>query len=155
MEKSRPMSLTNQASERAAQPILEMGARLPTLDAGPVRLRWLTEADIPALFSIFGEPEVTRYWGFARLSDLSMAAALLADIRQHFRVGTLFQWGIEACESSLVGTCTLANLDRINRRAELGFAIGRAFWRRGYMTAALPAVIDFAFHELGLHRRGY
>lgn len=62
------MSVTNQASERATQPELEMGACLPTLCAGLVRLRWLTEADIPALLGIIGDPEVTGYWGFARLA---------------------------------------------------------------------------------------
>jgi ribosomal-protein-alanine N-acetyltransferase len=130
----------------------EFGDRLPTLDAGRVRLRWLTDADVPALFDIFGDPEVTRYWGFAVLPDLAAAAALLVDIHQQFRAGTLFQWGVEAAGGQLVGTCTLARLDPANRRAELGFALGRAFWGRGYMAAALPAVLEFAFGRLGLHR---
>jgi RimJ/RimL family protein N-acetyltransferase len=128
------------------------GDRLPTLDAGRVRLRWLTDADIPALLTIFGDPEVTRYWGFAVLPDRAAAAALLADIQQQLRAGTLFQWGVEAANRELVGTCTLAYLDPINRRAELGFALGRAFWGRGYIVAALPAVIEFAFCQMGLHR---
>ena len=130
----------------------DFGDRLPTLDAHPVRLRWLTEADIPALFSTFGDPEVTRYWGFGVLSDLAGAAALLEDIHQQFRAGTLFQWGVEVNRHLLVGTCTLAYIDRVNRRAELGFALGRAYWGRGYMAAALPVVLDFAFCRLGLHR---
>jgi RimJ/RimL family protein N-acetyltransferase len=132
--------------------VFELGDRLPTLEAGLVRLRWLTDADVPALFAIFGDPQVTRYWGFAVLPDLAAAAALLADIHQQFRAGTLFQWGVEAVGSQLVGTCTLARLDLANRRAELGFALGRAFWGRGYMAAALPAVVDFAFGRLRLHR---
>jgi len=130
----------------------ELGERLPTLDAGRVRLRWLSDADIPALFVIFGDPEVTRYWGFPVLPDLAAAATLLGDIHRSFRAGTLFQWGVEAMDGQLVGTCTLAHLDRANRRAELGFALGRAFWGRGYMAAALPAVLEFAFGRLGLHR---
>ncbi len=130
----------------------ELGDHLPTLDAGRVRLRWLTDADVPALFAIFGDPEVTRYWGFAVLPDLAAAAALLADIHREFRAGTLFQWGVEATDGPLVGTCTLARLDSANRRAELGFALGRAFWGRGYMAAVLPAVLEFAFGQLGLHR---
>lgn len=132
--------------------VFDLGDRLPTLDAGRVRLRWLTDADVPALFAIFGDPEVTRYFGFAALPDLEAAAALLADIHREFRAGTLFQWGLEATDGPLVGTCTLAHLDPANRRADLGFALGRAFWGRGYMTAALPALIDFAFGRLGLHR---
>jgi [ribosomal protein S5]-alanine N-acetyltransferase len=128
-----------------------LGDRLPTIDAGRVRLRWLTEADIPALFDVFGDPAVTRFWGFATLPDLLAAAALLADIHAGFRAGTLFQWGVEA-RGAVVGTCTLADLDPANLRAELGFALGRAHWGRGHMAAALPAVLSFAFGRLGLHR---
>lgn len=129
----------------------DLGDRLPTLDAGPVRLRGLTAADVPALFAIFGDPEVTRYWGFDALPDLAAAATLLAEIHQEFRDRALFQWGVEA-DGQLVGTCTLARLDPAHRRAELGFALGRASWGRGYMAAALPAVLAFAFGRLGLHR---
>jgi RimJ/RimL family protein N-acetyltransferase len=132
--------------------VFELGDCLPTLDAGRVRLRGLTDADVPALFAIFGDPQVTRYFGLAVLPDLAAAAALLADIQREFRASTLFQWGVEEAGGPLVGTCTLACLDPANRRAELGFALGRAFWGRGYMAAALPAVLAFAFDRLGLHR---
>lgn len=130
---------------------IDLGDRLPTLDAGRVRLRWLTEADVATLYSIFGDDEVTRYWGFGTLPDLAAAAALLADIHAQFRDGSLLQWGVEA-EGVVVGTCTLAAVDTTNRRAELGFALGRPHWGRGYMAAALPAVLEFAFGRLGLHR---
>jgi [ribosomal protein S5]-alanine N-acetyltransferase len=130
---------------------IDLGDRLPTLDAGWVRLRWLTEADIPALYAIFGDDVVTRYWGFSTLPDLAAAAVLLADIHAQFRVGTLLQWGVEA-EGVVVGTCTLAALDAAHQRAELGFALGRPHWGRGYMAAALPAVLGFAYGRQGLHR---
>jgi len=130
----------------------DVGDRLPTLNAGRVQLRWLTDADVPALFTIFGDPEVTRFWGSPVLPDLAAAAALLADIHGMFHERTLFQWGVEADGGQLVGTCTLAHLDAVNRRAELGFALGKSFWGRGYMKAALPVVLSFAFDKLGLHR---
>lgn len=129
----------------------DLGDRLPTLDAGRVQLRWLTDADVPALFAVFGDPEVTRYWGFGTLPDLPAAAALLDDIHNQFRAGTLFQWGVES-GGRVVGTCTLAALDTANRRAELGFALGRKYQGRGHIAAALPAVLGFAFGRLGLHR---
>src|SRR5262249_12714693 len=111
-----------------------------------------TGVDIPALFAIFGNPEVTRYWGFAVLPDIAAAARLLEQIHQGFRARTLFQWGVEATGGPLVGTCTLSQLDSTNRRAEVGFALGQAFWGQGYMAAALPALIQFAFGRLGLQR---
>ena len=33
----------------------DLGDRLPTLDAGRVQLRWLTDADVPALYALKGE----------------------------------------------------------------------------------------------------
>lgn len=116
-----------------------------------MRLRWLTEADVPALFGIFGDEEVTRYWGFAVLPDEKATAALLLEIVLGFRERTLFQWGVEA-EGRIVGTCTLARFDADNRRAELGYALGRAYWGKGYMAKALPALLVFAFEQLNLHR---
>jgi RimJ/RimL family protein N-acetyltransferase len=77
--------------------------------------------------------------------------AVLAEIHDCFRAGTLYQWGIEL-ERVIVGSCTLANIDRRHRRAELGFALARAFWGRGLMLEALPALIQFAFGHLDLHR---
>lgn len=132
-------------------PTFQLGDRLPTLDAGPVQLRWLTEADVPALFSVFGDAEVTRYWGSATHKDPNDSAALLADIHAHFQAGTLFQWGIES-EGQIIGTCTLGSLDAVNRRGELGFALGRTHWGKGYMRHALPTVLTFAFDHLNLHR---
>jgi len=132
--------------------MFELGDRLPTLEAGRVRRRWLHEADISSLFAIFGDPEVTRYWGFTALPNLAAAAALLADIQRHFQDRSLFQWAVEYIGGPLVGTCTLANIDLVNRRAGLGFALGRDFWDQGYMAAVLPVVLEFAFGRLALHR---
>ena len=55
-------------------------------------------------------------------------------------------------DQAIIGTCTLANIDRGHRRAELGFALAKAFWGQGLIRVALPAVIQFAFECLGLHR---
>lgn len=131
----------------------DLGAALPTLTARRVRLRWLTDRDVPALFTIFGDPEVTRYWGHAVLPDLCEAKALLEEIHTKFAQQTLFQWGIALLDTDVViGTCTLAGLDAGNRRAELGFALARTHWRRGYMSEALPALLRFGFGEMHLHR---
>jgi ribosomal-protein-alanine N-acetyltransferase len=132
----------------------DVGEKLPTLDGGKVKLRWLVEADAPALFEIFGDEEVTRYWGSPRMVTLDGAQALLEYIRQHFRAGTLFQWGIVDANAigDVIGTCTLADLDSVNRRAALGFALGRKHWGRGFANAAVDAVLRFAFDELKLHR---
>ena len=133
--------------------VLDHASALPTLSTERLRLRWLTPADVPALYTIFSDPQVTRYWSSPPLRDLAAAAALLAEIADGFARRTLFQWGLaRRSDDQVVGTCTLAALSSAHRRAELGFALGRAHWRQGYIAEALQAVVGFAFDRLDLHR---
>ncbi|MEM7587332.1 MAG: GNAT family N-acetyltransferase [Acidobacteriota bacterium] len=128
-------------------------SRLPTLAAERVELRWLVDSDVPALFEIFSDAEVARFWSSPAQRELAEAEKLLAEIRRDFEKRDLFQWGVaRRRDDRVIGTCTLAGIDTRNRRAEIGFALGRSYWKRGYMMEALPMLLDFAFDELDLHR---
>jgi ribosomal-protein-alanine N-acetyltransferase len=53
----------------------------------------------------------------------------------------------------LVGGLTLANLRRgVAQAGSLGYWIGAPYARRGYMTAAVTALIPYGFSTLRLHR---
>jgi len=53
----------------------------------------------------------------------------------------------------LVGGLTLANMRRgVAQAGSLGYWIGAPYARRGYMTAAVSALIPYAFTTLRLHR---
>jgi len=126
---------------------------LPTLMTPRLRLRALVPADAPALYAIFSDLEVVRYWSAPPLPDLAAAAALQAKIDELFHARSLFQWGIvRAGEDRVLGTCTLADIDLQHRRAAIGFALGRASWGQGFAREAVQALVDFAFTELELHR---
>jgi ribosomal-protein-alanine N-acetyltransferase len=131
----------------------DLGSELPTLTTKRLRLRWLTAADVPALFAIFGDAEVTRYWSYPALASVAEAEALLAKIHDSFQKRVLFQWGLELARTGgIIGTCTLAALDATHRRAELGYAQKRSCWGQGYMAEALPVLLQCAFEQLGLRR---
>ncbi|HML07502.1 MAG TPA: GNAT family protein [Xanthobacteraceae bacterium] len=60
---------------------------------------------------------------------------------------------VRASDHALVGGLTLANIRRgVAQAGSLGYWMGLPFVRRGYMTAAVRAVIPFAFGTLRLHR---
>lgn len=68
------------------------------------------------------------------------------------RTQTLFQWGIERHEDErIIGTCTLAGIDHVNRRAELGYALRRNCRGCGYMTEALGRLLSYSFVEMNFH----
>ena len=126
---------------------------LPTLDGERIRLRWLTEADIPALFAIFGDREVVRYWGTPALPDEAAAAELLAEIQDNVRTRKGLQWGIALrSDDTVIGTCTLYRPDLTHGRSEIGFALARAHWGMGFATDAIRLVITHAFEALQFRR---
>jgi ribosomal-protein-alanine N-acetyltransferase len=56
-------------------------------------------------------------------------------------------------DAALVGGITLANVRRgVAQAGSLGYWMGEPFARRGLMTAAVTALIPFAFGALRLHR---
>lgn len=129
------------------------GDRLPTIRGKQVLLRWLEDDDVDDLFRIFGDPEVMRYWSSPPLADRAAAATLLAEIRELFANHTLYQWGVALPgEGTVIGTCTLTSFHAESGRAEIGFALGRKHWGRGYMSDAVDALLDYAFGPLGLRR---
>lgn len=128
-------------------------SNLPVLDADRVRLRPLGPADLDALYAIFSDGEVTRFTAFRRLTDRAAAKALLEEIQEFAALGTLFQWGVERrSDGAVVGTCTLAEIDREHRRAELGVMVRRDFWGEGYGKEAVARCLEYGFAEMGLHR---
>lgn len=126
------------------------GMRLP---AARVTLRTLAAVDAPALFGFFSDPEVTRYWSRPPMTHLAQARTLVRDIRAGYRSGDGLQLGVERnSDRSLIGTCTLFHFNRNCRRAEIGYALGSAYWGQGLMHEALQRLLIFAFEDLSLHR---
>ena len=129
--------------------------RLPTLRTARLDLRAIGEADAGALFEVFSDGEVMRYWSRPPMTSMDQARALVTEIQAHWQSRTLFQWGITERETgALVGTCTLYRWDRAHARAELGYALRKDRWGRGLATEAVSAVLDFGFGPMRLHRVG-
>lgn len=126
---------------------------LPTIRTSRLVLRAITAEDADALFRIFGDPRLTRFWGHPTLADRAAALALVEEIHAGAASGELLQWGVVPDdESGLIGTCTLAGVDRRHRRAELGAALAPSHQGHGFAEEAARAVIRHGFEELELHR---
>ncbi len=74
--------------------------------------------------------------------------------RTEMRQGVTYSFLIfRAADDALLGGITLSNLRRgVAQTATLGYWIGAAHARQGYVTEALGAVLEYAFQRLGLHR---
>jgi len=134
---------------------LDGDGRLPTLEGARVRLRWLTEADDEALFAVYSDAEVLRYWSHGPFTRIEQARDYREGIRAGFVDGGLFQWGVARREDdAVIGTVTLNQIDRDNLRADIGFALGRAHWGQGHGREAAALALAHAFDAMGLQRIG-
>ena len=116
-------------------------------------IRCLGEADIPAFFDIFSNPEVMRYWSCPPLTEIARAEELVNEILDGYRTGRSLQVGIQrSSDRVLIGTCTLLHFNHQCRRAEIGYALGKPYWGKGFMGEALQSFIDYAFVTLDLRR---
>ena len=126
---------------------------LPTLEGSRLRLRQLRADDVPALFAVFSDARVMRYWSHAPFRTLDQAAWYLRDIDAGRVTGTHYQWGIvRRSDDRVIGTATLFAFDRPRRRAAIGYALAFEHWGNGYALEALQRLIAFAFSRLSLQR---
>jgi len=124
-----------------------------TLDAARVYLRRITPEDAPALFGIFSDPQVMRYWSRPAMTAVAEAEKLVGDILTDYASGDALPLGIvRASDEVLLGNCTLFHFHPASRRAEIGYALACAFWGHGYMHEALQTLVAFAFGRLDLNR---
>lgn len=118
-----------------------------------LRLRPITHADDEAFLRIFSDPETMRYWSRAPLASLDEARRMVQEEIDWGRSGKCLNWGLARIgDDELIGKLNLFHFDADHRRAELGYALERRYWRRGLMGEALTPVLAWAFGELRLHR---
>jgi ribosomal-protein-alanine N-acetyltransferase len=126
---------------------------LPPIKTPRLSLRWISADDVEAFYAIYSDPEVMRYWSTPPLPDLAAAGRLIDDIHEKFKRRELLKWGIAlGTDDTLIGSVTLFHPDFTHRRVELGYALGRAHWGKGYMQETLKAVLTYAFEVLNFHR---
>ncbi len=125
----------------------------PTITTTRLTLRRISLDDVDAMFEVFSNVEVMRYWSTPPLTDRAGALELVNEIHDSFAQQVMLKWGVaRRADNHLIGTTTLYNLDFTNRRAEVGYALGRRHWGQGYMHEALQALLAYAFETLDLRR---
>ena len=127
--------------------------RLPNLNTNRLSLRAISAADVDDFYAVYSNPEVMRYWSTPPLPNKDAASKLIDEIHEGIERDDMLKWGIALrSNDKLIGSVTLFHIDLTHRRAEIGYAQGRAYWGQGYMQEALKAVLNHAFEILNLHR---
>ena len=127
--------------------------RLPVLEGARLRLRAFRDDDADALFTIYSDPRVMRYWSFAAWTERRQAEEKLALIARQVRETDIHPWAIaDGQDDGLIGGVTLFAIDRTNRRGEIGYNLHPDRQGKGLANEAVRLALVYAFDELGLER---
>jgi RimJ/RimL family protein N-acetyltransferase len=125
----------------------------PTLDTPRLVLRPFEPSDALDVQRLAGD------WAIADTTLLiphpyedGVAEQWISTHRPGFEAGKSATFAIVLRRSGeLVGAVGLAIRAEVDR-AELGYWVGKPYWKQGYCTEASQAVVDFGFSALGLNR---
>lgn len=122
--------------------------------AGSFDLRPLEESDAEDLLAEFADPRVVEWMDIDPLTDIGEARAIIGWARDQRALGAGLRWAIRnRVGGEFLGTC---GFNRIvverGRRGEIAYDLAVRWQGQRVMAAVLPAVVEFGWRRLGLHR---
>jgi len=124
-----------------------------TLPGQRIVLRLLAPRDAPALFALYADRDVMRYWNHAPWTTLAQAQQAIVEACADYRTGASLHCAIVHRDTgALIGSCALYGFATQNRSASVGYMLAKAYWGHGYLGEAMRLLLDHGFHERGLNR---
>jgi len=129
-----------------------MEIAIPTLETDRLVLRPPRESDVEPLHAIMQDPDVVQYIGDRRIPTLQETWRSVAGWIGHWALRSYGLWAAEERSSGdVIGRIGLINpVDWPG--PEVGYMLGKAWWRRGYATEAAKAAMDWGFETIGFDR---
>jgi len=116
-------------------------------------LRKMKVSDSASLFTIWSDPEVTKFMNINSFTDESQAVDMIEILDKLSRENRAIRYSIIELESNeIIGSCGYNSLDFSNSKAEIGYDISKDFWGKGYAPEAILSLMDYAFSALELNR---
>ncbi len=126
----------------------------PILQTARLRLRRIDKSDLGDWFTVFCSPGVADFLiDFDSAPSEDYIGSFINWADEIYASQTGIRWALTLQPADrLIGTCGFHLYNQRDRRAEIGYELHSAYWRRGLMSEATTAVMGFCFDELALHR---
>lgn len=133
--------------------IIKPFAPFPVLETKRLILKEICSVDAQHLYEILCDPEVAKYDYLYPVDTVEKAGLFIKKYHSELTSGEEITWGLYLKTlGKLIGTCCLGSFDQETLRAEVGYALLRCEWNKGYGTEAVDKIVDFGFEFMGLNR---
>jgi ribosomal-protein-alanine N-acetyltransferase len=93
---------------------------------------------------------VTQFHNLDTFTHLDEAVGIVEQRAKGFETGRGIRWGIAHKPSNyLIGSCGFT-WNKESNAAEVGYELASQFWRRGIMSEALRAILNYGFEVKGM-----
>ncbi len=125
----------------------------PEIKTARLLLRRMTIDDAAEILNLRSSEEVMQYIDRERAVTIKDAEVFLGRINASIDSNNGILWGITLKEDpeKLIGNIGFWRLIKEHYRAEVGYMLNPAFWKKGIMKEALQEVINFGFNSMNLH----
>lgn len=124
----------------------------PSLHTERLLLREIIPSDIDFVFKGLSHPDVTRYYG-VNYKTLEATKEQMDWYSNMMKNDDGRCWAICSKNNEIFyGVITLPFWKKEHRSIELGYWLLPEYWKKGFISEALRAIIDHAFGEMNVHR---
>ena len=125
-----------------------------TMETDRLVLRKITMEDAEAGFrNWMSDNRVTEFLRWPTHTESSISKRVISEWISDYEKDDFYQWGIELKDlGEVIGTISVVDLDERTETVHIGYCIGSKWWRQGYTSEALAALIPFFFEEVGVNR---
>ena len=125
----------------------------PVLRTQRLLLRELQPQDASAVFGVFSDAAVTRFYDVETMLDTAPAARFIAHMRARFAERAGVRWAIiEQASGQLLGSIGFNAINSYTHSAMVGYELARPAWGRGIATEALETIVRFGHERIGAKR---
>ena len=128
----------------------------PTLKTERLLLRKIDESDSDVILYLRSDADINKY---IERPEHRMTKTIAQAVDHIEKMNTLLEnnqaiaWGITGNNTSkIIGTICLWNFSEDMKTAEVGYDLNPTFQKKGMMSEALKAVLQFGFTTLGFER---
>jgi ribosomal-protein-alanine N-acetyltransferase len=126
--------------------------KFPVFESERLLYRKLLKSNAKDLFAIRSDDETMKYMDTLEMKTIKEAKAFIASVKDAYKEKQGITWAIiEKSANIFIGHFGFWKLKPEHCRAEIGYALNRKFWGKGFMSETLNAMVNFGFNELKLH----
>ncbi|MDR0267279.1 GNAT family N-acetyltransferase [Paenibacillus sp.] len=125
----------------------------PVLETERLILRKLTVNDVGDVFDYCSDEEISKFTTWYSHQTLDDSKQYVDHVIGLYEENSIAPWGIEDKKTGkIIGTVGFVYWNPKQARAELAYALGRAYWNKGLMSEAARKIVQYGFEVMQLVR---